>query len=181
MSSNNLILGNDKNGNYETNHLSNNLIYLAENPRRILQQINRFNDEDEDFDYSNDNDFNLEIFAKNYDDDVNDEFLRLPKNPPTGAYVTLLGLYDVLNKEAKRIGLNRYNGYTNKLLEELIEHSSGSAYDQLKFVLTKMIATQDSQTSEIVVKTKKVLAEMDKADGTIANAIRYYPPLSFAE
>lgn len=48
-------------------------------------------------------------FVDKYEDDVKvREYLRQKKIPPTKAYVGLLSLYDLLNKESKRLGLNKY-------------------------------------------------------------------------
>ncbi|KAL1501285.1 hypothetical protein ABEB36_006634 [Hypothenemus hampei] len=50
-------------------------------------------------------------FSKNFEDSDSNykyEILRQKKVPPTKAYVTLLSLYDLLNKEAKRMMLNKF-------------------------------------------------------------------------
>lgn len=44
-------------------------------------------------------------FETRYDDDVK---LRQKRVPPTKAYVSLLSLYDHLNKESKKMGLSKY-------------------------------------------------------------------------
>jgi len=58
-----------------------------------------------------DQDNQLLEFSKNFEDvDSNYKFeqLRQKKVPPTRAYVTLLSLYDALNKESKRLMLNKF-------------------------------------------------------------------------
>lgn len=50
-------------------------------------------------------------FSKNFEDADSGykfELLRQKRVPPTKAYVTLLSLYDMLNKEAKRLSLNKF-------------------------------------------------------------------------
>lgn len=48
-------------------------------------------------------------FADKYEDDLKiREYLKQKKVPPTRAYVGLLSLYDLLNKESKRLGLNKF-------------------------------------------------------------------------
>lgn len=48
-------------------------------------------------------------FVQQYEDDLKiREYLKQKKIPPTRAYVGLLSLYDLLNKESKRLGLNKY-------------------------------------------------------------------------
>lgn len=56
-------------------------------------------------------------FVDKYEDDVKArEYLRQKKIPPTKAYVGLLSLYDQLNKESKRLGLNKYQVWSRYLL-----------------------------------------------------------------
>lgn len=58
-----------------------------------------------------DQDNQLLEFSKNFEDvDSSYKFeqLRQKKVPPTRAYVTLLSLYDALNKESKRLMLNKF-------------------------------------------------------------------------
>lgn len=65
---------------------------------------------DPEFDFR-DQDSQLLEFSKNFEDadsNYNFEQLRQKKVPPTRAYVTLLSLYDVLNKESKRLMLNKF-------------------------------------------------------------------------
>lgn len=51
-----------------------------------------------------------ERFARKYDKhfDFRDYIVGNKKIPPTRAYVTLLSLYDLLNKESKKLQLNKY-------------------------------------------------------------------------
>lgn len=85
--------------------LPEGLDVLSAAPAEILHQINALGD----FDTIGDDDHDALRFALNYDDVPNLEFLRQKKVPPTRAYVTLLSLYDLLNKEAKEKNLNKYN------------------------------------------------------------------------
>lgn len=56
-------------------------------------------------------------FVEQYEDDLKiRDYLRQKKIPPTRAYVGLLSLYDLLNKESKRLGLNKYQVMTLKLV-----------------------------------------------------------------
>lgn len=76
-------------------------------PSDILRQINTLEDVDtigEDDDVGQ-----IAKFAVNYEDTVNLDFLRQKRVPPTRAFVTVLSLYDLLNKEAKELGLNKFN------------------------------------------------------------------------
>lgn len=85
--------------------LPEGLDVLSAAPAEILYQINNLRD----FDTVGDDDNDALRFSLNYDDIPNLEFLKQKKVPPTRAYVTLLSLYDLLNKEAKEKNLNKYN------------------------------------------------------------------------
>lgn len=49
------------------------------------------------------------------------ELLRQKRVPPTRAYVTLLSLYDQLNKESKKLSLNKYGVCISKFFMNLIK------------------------------------------------------------
>lgn len=80
---------------------------LGAGPSELLRQINTL----EDVDSIGDDDDVQQIskFSVNYEDVVDLDFLRQKRVPPTRAFVTVLSLYDLLNKEAKELGLNKYN------------------------------------------------------------------------
>lgn len=59
-------------------------------------------------------------FSKNYDDDYRFEF-RQKRIPPTRAYVSLLSLYDLLNKESKKMGLSKYQVIFFRFLSRIKE------------------------------------------------------------
>lgn len=60
-------------------------------------------------------------FAEKYEDDLKvRDYLRQKKVPPTKAYVGLLSIYDLLNKESKRLGLNKYHVNNNRKKRETI-------------------------------------------------------------
>lgn len=80
---------------------------LGAGPSELLRQINTL----EDVDSVDDEDDvqQLSKFSVNYEDVVDLDFLRQKRVPPTRAFVTVLSLYDLLNKEAKDLGLNKFN------------------------------------------------------------------------
>lgn len=77
---------------------------LGSGPVDLLHQINSLGDSDT----IGDEDVDVLRFAINYDDALNVDFLKQKRVPPTRAYVTLLSLYDLMNKEAKEKGLSKY-------------------------------------------------------------------------
>lgn len=92
--------------------LPEDLDLLGAGPSELLHQINTLGD----FDTVGDDDNDVLRFSLNYDDSPNLEYLKQKKVPPTRAYVTLLSLYDLLNREAKEKNLNKYNVSRNKSL-----------------------------------------------------------------
>ncbi|XP_060533360.1 uncharacterized protein LOC132706194 [Cylas formicarius] len=123
-------------------------------------------------------------FSKNFDDvDFGLELLRQLRQkriPPTRAYVTLLNLYDTLNKEAKRLGLSKFNGYNNAVLKTLVDSSSGTSSDQLKIVLRKLLDNQDSKKPDVVARVREVLQDLEQPSSYINAALKGIPPLKFA-
>lgn len=80
------------------------LFLLGREPTTLLKQVNKL----EDYDFFDDDDKLLQ-FSNNYDDiSLRGYIIGNKKIPPTRAYVTLLNLYDSLNKESKKLQLNKY-------------------------------------------------------------------------
>lgn len=70
----------------------------------LLKQISKI----EDYDFIDDDD-KIQRFSENYEDpELRQYIVGGKKPPPTKAYVTLLSLYDLLNKESKKLQLNKY-------------------------------------------------------------------------
>lgn len=105
-------------------------------------------------------------FSEKFDDsDFRFYLLKNKKTPPTRAYVTLLSLYDALSKEAKRMGYNQFHGYTPTILIELNKTSSGTAADQLKFVLEQIKARQETNDPMVKKKIQDLLEDLKKDNG----------------
>lgn len=83
---------------------SNDLDLLGSLPIDLYKRINTIADFDDDVDPFG----QVQKFTDDYDDRA-PPFLRKKRPPPTRAYVTLLSLYDNLNKEAKKLMLNKYS------------------------------------------------------------------------
>ncbi|XP_018568998.1 uncharacterized protein LOC108909223 [Anoplophora glabripennis] len=122
----------------------------------------------------------VQDFSREFDDsNFRYELYRQKKVPPTKAYVTLLSLYDLLNKESKRLGLNKYQGYSDAVLQVLIESSKESSAYQLRTVLNKIIERSDTKKPDIVKKIKQLVTDLDEHSSYINNALRYIPALPF--
>ncbi|KAL3271128.1 hypothetical protein HHI36_021625 [Cryptolaemus montrouzieri] len=127
-----------------------------------------------------DPDEQVQIFSKDFDD--SDFRMYLEKNkkaPPTRAYVTLLSLYDLLSKDAKKQGYNKFQGFHQHVLVELSKTSSGSSADQLKFVLEKILSNQDTNQPNIVKKIQTLLEDLKMENSYINMALMFVPPLKF--
>lgn len=127
-----------------------------------------------------DSDAQVQEFSQNFDDsDFRFILLRQKKVPPTKAYVSLLALYDLLNKESKRLGLNKFQGYSESVLKELAESSTGTSAYQLRYVLNRIVERGDTKQPQIINKIKQMVADLDKDNSYINDALRYIPPLPF--
>lgn len=62
----------------------------------------------------------------------------------------------------------------------LEESSSGTAADQLKTVLNKVVEKQETNDQSILKRIKGLLEDLEKSDSYLNNALRYIPPLQFA-
>ncbi|KAJ8981929.1 hypothetical protein NQ317_002099 [Molorchus minor] len=130
---------------------------------------------------ANDVDVQVQQFAREYDDsDFRFESFRQKKVPPTKAYVTLLSLYDLLNKESKRLGLNKYQGYSDEVLQELIKSSMGTSAYQLRMVINKVVERGDTRKQDIVKKINQLIADLDEPHSYINEALKDIPPLPYA-
>lgn len=112
-------------------------------------------------------------------------------------------MYDLLNKESKRLGLNKYQvrisvisiilflayndknisefqGYSDAVLYELINSSKDTSAYQLKFILSKIVDRQDTRDTKITMKIKELVKDIDQKDSYINLATKYIPPLVFA-
>ncbi|CAH1994051.1 unnamed protein product [Acanthoscelides obtectus] len=106
--------------------------------------------------------------------------LRKKQTPPTKAYVTLLSLYDLLNKDSKKLGLNKYQGYHDRVLKDLSDSSSRTSAYQLKRVLSKVLERRDTKREDIMKKMMMIISDLDEHNSYLNMALKYIPPLAFA-
>nr|CAI5826701.1 unnamed protein product [Callosobruchus analis] len=115
-------------------------------------------------------------FLREYDESS----LRKKQTPPTKAYVTLLSLYDLLNKDSKKLGLNKYQGYHDRILKDLSESSSRTSAYQLRSVLSKVLERRDTKREDILKKMMMIVTDLDQHNSYLNMALKYIPPLAFA-
>ncbi|KAG5888299.1 hypothetical protein JTB14_022188, partial [Gonioctena quinquepunctata] len=129
---------------------------------------------------TNDLDVQAQEFLKKYDDsNFRAELWRQKQVPPTKAYVTLLSLYDLLNKESKSLGYSKYHGFSEKTLKQLVDSSVSTSAYQLRVVMNKIIERHDTRKEDIMKKIKQLVSDLDETNSYLNLALRYIPPLAF--
>lgn len=101
------------------------------------------------------------------------------KVPVTKPYVEFIMLYDLLKREAKNLMLHKYGvrecpimmttlilmvflcfsqGYSPEMIERLVESSEHSSEWQLHFLLSTMLARNETQRVDIIMRCKSILS-----------------------
>ncbi|GJQ85939.1 hypothetical protein Trydic_g21787 [Trypoxylus dichotomus] len=145
---------------------NNDLDLLGVLPIDLYKKVNTLPDFDDDPDVFG----QVEKFTDDYDDKA-PPFLRKKRPPPTRAYVTLLSLYDNLNKEAKKLSLNKYAGYSRRTLQDLVEFSQTTSAYQLEKVLAKIIERRDITDAQIVKKINGLLDDFQQPNSYLHQAL----------
>uniref|UniRef100_A0A336MPA5 CSON004876 protein n=1 Tax=Culicoides sonorensis TaxID=179676 RepID=A0A336MPA5_CULSO len=104
---------------------------------------------------------NVDEFRKIYDDSWAVRYKPLTgkkKTPPTKPYVEMLLLYDLLKKDAKRLAFNKYNGYSDEILEELNELSKRSSERQLHTLLSKVLEQNEFEGPRTKTRIEGLIA-----------------------
>lgn len=103
---------------------------------------------------------NVNEFLRVYDDNYNikqHRFTGEKQKPPTKPFLDMIMLYDLLKREAKKLGLNKFEGYTDELLHELHILSKRSSERQLHTLLTRMLANNDTDRSDIIGRSNSMI------------------------
>ncbi|XP_057661617.1 uncharacterized protein LOC130897066 [Diorhabda carinulata] len=166
--------------NIETGEVDRIFPTIAEYFGRNFLDTYKLGIEVEKDDVPNNIEENPQDFLKKYDDLAFTTEFRQKRVPPTRAYVTLLSLYDMLNKESKRLGLSKYQGYTERMLKELADISTGTSSYQLLYTLKKLIEHRDTNRADILKKVKQLITDLEESNSYINMALQYIPPLSYA-
>ncbi|XP_077298871.1 ecdysone-inducible gene E3 [Arctopsyche grandis] len=157
-----------------------NLQYLSPVIRDMLRGVR---DNDDNIDNWNPT-VGYQSIEQLYDDSTNRnnvDLLRLKKAAPTQTLIQMLLMYDLLSRDAKKQKLNKYQGYTEDLITDLSETSKGTAIEQLKVVLDRMVARGDCTHDFANNRAKDMMKELDKPDSKLSMQVRYLEPLHFTE
>ncbi|KAK9753908.1 hypothetical protein QE152_g1616 [Popillia japonica] len=153
---------------------SNDLDLLGSLPIDLYKRINTIADFDDDADPFG----QVQKFTDDYDDRA-PPFLRKKRPPPTRAYVTLLSLYDNLNKEAKKLMLNKYSGYSKRTLEDLERFAQSTSAYQLEKILSKIVERRDISDAQTIKKISTMVEDLQMDNSYINQALVDIPPLHY--
>ncbi|XP_055841309.1 uncharacterized protein LOC129908671 [Episyrphus balteatus] len=124
---------------------------------------------------------NLDNFLRSYDDKygTKNSITGKKRIPPTKPYVEFLLIYDLLKRDAKAFNLSKYEGYTDKMVQDLFEISSFSAQRQMYTLLKRMLDRKEIQRSDVVNRVKSLVKELGNGKSVISKSLMFYPPLQF--
>ncbi|XP_055914816.1 uncharacterized protein LOC129948032 [Eupeodes corollae] len=124
---------------------------------------------------------NLDNFLRSYDDKYGNTNSITGKKrvPPTKPYVEFLLIYDLLKRDAKAFNLSKYEGYTDKLMQDLYELSSSSAQRQMYTLLKRMLDRKEIQRSDVVNRVQSLVKDLGNGNSVISKSLMFYPPLQF--
>lgn len=124
---------------------------------------------------------NVNEFLKVYDDSYGRYHPISGKKriPPTKPYVEFLMLYDLLKREAKSLNLTIYEGYSEKMIEELSATSKRSAEIQLHILMTRMLEQKEVKRNDVTSRIKSIIKDLENPGSTTARALHVIPPIQF--
>ncbi|XP_053670392.1 uncharacterized protein LOC128720724 [Anopheles nili] len=99
--------------------------------------------------------------------------------PPTKPYLHMLVLYDLLKREAKKFMYNVYEGYSEAIIDELMQMNFSTAREQLRYSLTQLLERKDIEKSDVVSRTKQMIADLDTRNSVLTMVLEVVPPLRF--
>lgn len=99
--------------------------------------------------------------------------------PPTKPYIHMLMLYDLLKREAKKYMFNLYEGYNSEILAELNSANPENSQQQLLFVLNRMLQEKNLDKSDVILRTKAMITELENVNSAISKALIDIVPLKF--
>ncbi|RVE44081.1 hypothetical protein evm_011274 [Chilo suppressalis] len=97
----------------------------------------------------------------------------------SGSNLRLLLLYDLLSREAKRQRLSDYSGFSPDVMKNLVDSSSGTARNQLKMALSKMVERRDCEHEYANNRAREMVSELGRDESALSSELRYLQPLVY--
>ncbi|XP_041971526.1 uncharacterized protein LOC121727645 [Aricia agestis] len=102
-----------------------------------------------------------------------------PKGKLSSTNLRLLLLYDLLSRDAKKQKLNSFVGFSDEVMKNLVESSSGGARAQLSMALSNMVSRHDCTHDYANNRAKEMVAELARDESLLSTEIRYLQPLIY--
>ncbi|XP_031625703.1 uncharacterized protein LOC116342305 [Contarinia nasturtii] len=99
--------------------------------------------------------------------------------PPTRPYVLFLIFYDLCKREAKRLNLQEFTGYSPTMLEKLHEISKYSAERQMFTLLDELYQQKSIVSNDFTMRMMEIMTDLSNPNSVTAKALRILPPLKF--
>lgn len=84
------------------------------------------------------------------------------KVPPTKPYIDMLMMYDLLKREAKKLGLQKYEGFSHEIILELDKISRMSSERLMHALLKKMVDNNDTERMDILTRANSMIKGEDE-------------------
>uniref|UniRef100_A0A1B0FRB3 Uncharacterized protein n=1 Tax=Glossina morsitans morsitans TaxID=37546 RepID=A0A1B0FRB3_GLOMM len=101
------------------------------------------------------------------------------REPPARPYMEFLLVYDVLKREAKTLSLNKYEGYSEDLLNELQKVSNTSSARQLYILFKRLLERGDVKRIDTINRVEALIKELNNPNSDTAKALRFIPAMPF--
>lgn len=154
--------------------------YLHQYPAELLQDIEN---EPNELTRKTDQE-KVDEFRRVYDDFFSRVRVYSPitgkkRVPPTRPYVLFLIFYDVCKREAKRLALQEFTGYSQSMLQRLHETSKYSAERQLYTLLDELAAQKSIVANDFIMRMNEIMTDLSNPNSVTAKALHILPTLKF--
>ena len=105
---------------------------------------------------------------------------RSIKAPLRGSVEELAILYDALSKDARKQGLSKFSGYTDRVLKTLETSSEGGTGPQLRTLLEKAVINNELVRDETKSQVSLSLNKLSDPASTLSRDLRRLTPLRYS-